>query len=418
LPIIIQILAGSSYILEPLTPQKRIISLDILRGFAVLGILIMNIQSFAMPSAAYINPTAFENLEDINFYVWVLSHVFANQKFMAIFSMLFGAGIILISQKARKEHLRSGNLQYRRLFWLLIIGIFHAYLLWYGDILVAYAICGFFMFAFRGKKKAYLFRAGVIFLLVGSALKILFAYSIPFWEPGQFEALRNEIWSPDGTTIAQEIDYYTSNWERQMLRRAPDAFAMQTTVFLSDTFWRVSGLMLLGMALYKKGVLSAKQSKKYLSKMIIGGLCIGLPLVVGGVIMDFNYKWDFEMGFYYLSQFNYWGSVLMAFGYIGLVALLCKISTRGFIAKRLADVGQMALTNYLMQSIICTYIFYGHGLGLFGDLDRSAQAVAVLMIWIFQIVFSTIWLSYFQYGPFEWLWRSLTYGRLQPIRKL
>ena len=411
-------MAGSLYTLEPLNPQKRIITLDILRGFAVLGILIMNIQSFSMPASAYLNPTSFENLEDINFYVWIVSHVFANQKFMAIFSMLFGAGIILISQKVRKEQIRSGKLQYRRFFWLLIIGLFHAYLLWYGDILVAYAICGFLMFAFRGKKKAYLFQAGIIFLVVGSALKLLSAYSIPFWEPGQFEALRNEIWSPDNSVLSQEIDFYTSNWERQMLRRVPDALNMQTVVFLSETFWRVSGLMLLGMAFFKKGALTAQQSKKYLSKMMIYGFGIGLPLVVSGVIMDFHYRWDFKIGFYFLTQFNYWGSILMAIGYIGWIVFLCKISTRGFIAKRLASVGRMALTNYLMQSIICTYIFYGHGFGLFGDLDRSAQAVAVLLLWVFQIAFSTIWLSYFQYGPFEWLWRSLSYGRSQRIKKV
>jgi uncharacterized protein len=189
-------LAGSSYILAPIDPKSRVISLDILRGVAGLGILAMTIQSYSMPWVAYSNPTAFEDLEDINFYVWLLSHVFANEKFMAIFSMLFGATIILISQKARKEHLRSGDLQYRRFFWLFIIGVFHAYLLWAGDILVIYSICGFFMFAFRSKKKEYLFRAGLIFLLIGSLLKFVFAYSIPLWEPGQFEALKLKFGRP------------------------------------------------------------------------------------------------------------------------------------------------------------------------------------------------------------------------------
>ncbi len=411
-------MAGSSYILQPIDPQKRVISLDILRGLAVLGILLMSIQSFAMPPSAYLNPTSFENLEGINFYVWLLSHVFANEKFLAILAMLFGASIILISQKAKKEHLRSGNLQYRRLFWLLIIGVFHAYLLWYGDLLVAFSICGFFMFAFRSKSKAYLFRAGIIFLVLGSVLKLLLAYSIPFWESGQFMKLEEEVWRPSAATISNQIDHYTSSWERQMLIRVPEALNMQTKVFLSEIFWKVSGLILLGMAFYKKGALTAKQSKKYLSKMAIYGIGIGLPMVIGGVILDFHYGWDFELSYFYFSQFNYWGSVLLAIGYCGIIALICKISTRSIIAKSLSYVGRMSLSNYLFQSIICSFIFYGHGLSLYGDLDRSAQAVAVLVIWIFQIAFSTIWLSYFQYGPFEWIWRSLSYGRLQAIRKI
>ncbi|PIQ49617.1 MAG: hypothetical protein COW03_04495 [Cytophagales bacterium CG12_big_fil_rev_8_21_14_0_65_40_12] len=410
-------MAGSSYILAPIDPKSRVISLDILRGVAVLGILAMTIQSYSMPWVAYSNPTAFENLEDINFYVWLLSHVFANEKFMAIFSMLFGATIILISQKARKEHLRSGDLQYRRFFWLFIIGVFHAYLLWAGDILVIYAICGFFMFAFRSKKKEYLFRAGLIFLLIGSLLKFIFAYSIPLWEPGQFEAFKAEVWAPDSQAIAEEIDYYTSSWERQMLIRTPQAFKMQTKVFISETFWRVCGLILLGMGLYKKGVLTAKQSTKFLAKLAIYGISIGLPLVLVGVILDFNDRWDFEKSYFYYAQFNYWGSVAMALGYIGIIVLLCKAGTKNFMAKRMAAVGQMAMTNYIMQSIICTYAFYGHGLALFGDLDRAAQAVFVFAIWVFQVVFSSLWLSYFQYGPLEWFWRSLSYGKIQKVAK-
>ncbi|MFT6969545.1 MAG: hypothetical protein ACJAXX_000102 [Roseivirga sp.] len=410
-------MAGSSYILQPIDPKMRVLSLDILRGVAVLGILIVTIQSYAMPWVASINPTVFENLEDINFYVWLLTHVFANEKFMAIFSMLFGATIILISQKARKEHLRSGDLQYRRFFWLFLIGVFHAYLVWAGDILVIYAICGFFMFVFRSKKKAYLFRAGIIFLFIGSLLKFIFAYSIPLWEPNQFEELKTEVWAPTSQDIAEEIDYYTSSWESQMFVRAPQAFKMQTKVFISETFWRVSGLILLGMAFFKKGVFTGKQSNKFLTKLTVYGLSIGLPLVVVGVILDFNDRWDFEKGYFYYSQFNYWGSVAMAIGYVGIIVLLCKAGTKNFLAKKLALVGQMAMTNYIMQSVICTFIFYGHGFGLFGDLDRAAQAVIVLAICIFQIAFSSIWLSYFQYGPLEWMWRSLSYGRLQKITK-
>jgi uncharacterized protein len=410
--------AAPTALLKPTEAGKRIVSIDILRGFAVLGILIMNIQSYSMPASAYLNPTSFETLTGNHLWVWLVSHTFADHKFIAIFSMLFGASIIMLSNKAKREHLRSGNLQSRRFTALLVIGLLHAYLLWSGDILVAYAICGFLMYYFRGKKSQALFRLGIVFLLIGSGISLMIGYSVPFWEPGQFEALRDRIWSPDAASIREEIELYTSNWERQMLIRAPSAFELETQVFISDTFWRVSGLMLLGMGFYKKRVFSTKQSRKYYVKMVIYGLGTGLPLVIGGTILDFHYDWDFQLSFFYLSQLNYWGSILMAIGYIGLVMILVKAYSRGLLTKWLAMVGRMALTNYLLQSVICSFIFYGHGFGLFGDLDRSAQAFIVLVIWVFLIFFSALWLRFFRYGPFEWFWRSLTYGKAQPIARL
>lgn len=408
---------GSTVLLKPTEAGNRIISIDILRGFAVLGILVMNIQSYSMPGAAYLNPTAYESLKDNHLWVWLVSHVFADQKFMAIFSMLFGASLVMLSSKARKEQLRSGNLQSRRFASLLFIGLLHAYLLWAGDILVSYAICGFMMYYLRSKKTKSLFRLGITFLVIGFAISILMGYSIPFWEPGQFEALREAIWSPDKAAIIEEVTQYQSNWERQMLVRAPAAFELQTEVFITSTMWRVCGLMLIGMGFYKKRVFSTKQKGKYYRKMAIYGLGIGLPLVVIGTILHFHYDWDFEKSFFFISQLNYWGSVLMAIGYIGVIMILAKVYSRSGLTKRFAEVGRMALSNYLLQSIICSIIFYGHGFSLFGDLDRSAQLFIVLVIWVFLMIFSTVWLKFFRYGPFEWIWRSLTYGKLQPLSK-
>lgn len=411
-------MARSSYILDPVEPKKRILSLDILRGFAVLGIVAMNIQSFAMPSAAYTNPTAFENLSGNDLYVYLFSYVFADQKFMSIFSMLFGASLVMLSQKARKEHLRSTDLQNRRLLFLALFGLVHAYFIWYGDVLFMYAICGFAMFVFRRKKSAFQIRTGIALLAVGSLISLLLGYTVPFWEPGEYEAAQTEIWSPTSEAISEEIDYYTSAWERQILYRAPQAFNLQTTVFVFENFWRICGLMLIGMALYKRNVFKAKQSTKYYSKMIVYGLGIGLPLIAGGALLNFTYEWDFRLSFFFVSQLNYWGSVLMAIGYIGIIMLICKASeNRSKVLQRFADVGKMALSTYLMQSIIMGFIFYGHGLGLFGEIERSIQGIFVLGMWVFNILFAWIWLSLYKYGPFEWAWRSLTYGKLQSMAK-
>lgn len=411
-------MARSSYILDPIEPKKRVLSLDILRGFAVLGIVVMNIQSFAMPSVAYSNPTVFENLSGNDLYVYLFSYVFADQKFMSIFSLLFGASLVMLPQKARKEHLRSPDLQNRRLLFLALFGLIHAYLIWYGHVLFMYAICGFAMFVFRRKKSVFQIRTGIALLAVGSLISLLLGYTVPFWEPGEYEAAQTEIWSPTSEEISKEIDYYTSAWERQILYRAPQAFNLQTTVFVFENFWRICGLMLIGMALYKRNVFKAKQSTKYYSKMIVYGLGIGLPLVAGGALLNFTFEWDFRINFFFVSQLNYWSSVLMAIGYIGIIMLICKAAeNRGKVLQRFADVGKMALSTYLLQSIIMGIIFYGHGFGLFGEIERSIQGIFILGMWVFNILFAWVWLSMYKYGPFEWAWRSLTYGKLQSMAK-
>ena len=140
---------NSSNQILPVLPSERILSLDVLRGFAILGILFMNIQSFSMIEAAYINPTAYGDLTGINKWVWIISHIFTDQKFMTLFSLLFGAGIILITDRADLKGISAAGLHYRRTFWLLLIGLIHAYLLWHGDILVIYAMCALIVYAFR-----------------------------------------------------------------------------------------------------------------------------------------------------------------------------------------------------------------------------------------------------------------------------
>lgn len=410
-------LSKASVILSPIKKQDRELSIDVLRGFAVLGMLLMSVQHFSMPSIAVNNPTIFENLSGVHLGVYLVSHVFADQKFEAIFSILMGASIIMISNRAKKEQIRSEEVQKKRLFWLLIIGLIHAYLIWYGDFLFAYAICGTLMFRFRRKKSKALFRYGLLFLTIGSAISLLIGYTIPHWETVELQEQILQLWLPSSESIGQEIDFYRSNWERQIAYRANQAFDYQTRIFLTETLWRVSGLMLIGMAFYKKRVLIAKQSKKYYLKMVIYGLGIGLPLVAAGTVLDFAFDWKFELSYFYFSQFNYWGSVLMAIGYIGLIMLFMKFVDTGFFTEVLGAVGQMSLSNYILQSIILSFIFYGHGLALFGDLDRAAQAFAVIMICAFQMTFSCLWLKYFRFGPLEWTWRSLTYGKKQPFIK-
>jgi uncharacterized protein len=174
--------------------------------------------------------------------------------------------------------------------------------------------------------------------------------------------------------------------------------------------------MLLGMALFKTGVLSAARSGRFYAGMVAIGYGAGLPLVIAGVVRNFAAGWAYEYSMFFGSQYNYWGSVLVALGHVGLVMLFCRSGLLSGLKRVLAAYGRMALTNYLVQTVICTTLFYGHGLGLFGYVERWQQILLVVAIWVVQLVYSPLWLQRYRFGPAEWAWRSLTYGRRQPMR--
>ncbi|MEJ2627720.1 MAG: DUF418 domain-containing protein [bacterium] len=398
----------------PTAPDERYISLDILRGFAVLGILIMNIQSYSMPEAAYLNPTAFGDLTVINKWIWIVSHVLADQKFISLFSIMFGAGIILFTSRIEARGLKPAGLHYRRIFWLLLIGLIHAYGFWHGDILVTYALCAMIAYPFRKLKPQTLLIVGLIIFSVSSLLFMLFGFSISEW-PQEAVAGTLQSWKPDPVRIAGEIAAYRGGWLQQMTHRVFASLNFQIFIFLIWTGWRVGGLMLLGMALYKWDMLTAKRSQKFYGTLMGVGFGIGLLLIIMGVIKNFAAGWSLEYSMFLGSQFNYWGSLLVALGYIGLIMLLSKYLIHKGHKTPLQAVGRSAFTNYLFQTVICTFIFYGHGLGLFGKVERITQLLMVVGVWTLQLIISPVWLRYFRYGPVEWIWRSLTYWKIQPL---
>jgi uncharacterized protein len=399
----------------PVGVGERIASIDVLRGFALLGILIMNIQSFSMIEAAYLNPTAYGDLSGLNRWVWTLSHILANEKFISIFSMLFGAGIVLMTGRADAGGIRSGGLHTRRSIWLIVIGLLHAYLLWYGDILFTYGVCALIVFSRRKLPPRKLIIAGLIIFSVAFLLFMFFGISLRFWpEESKAESMQN--WLPSEEAISAELAAYRGTWLEQMRARIPAAVALQTLVFLVLEGWRVCGLMLIGMALFKMGVFSAERSKRFYVAMVGIGYAVGLPLAITGVEKNFAAGWAFEYSMFLGSQFNYWGSLFVALGHVGVVMLACSSGLLGRLRRVLAALGRMALTNYLMQTVICVTIFYGHGLGLFGYVERTHQVLIVFAVWAVQLFYSPIWLRHFRFGPAEWVWRSLTYGRRQPMR--
>ena len=196
------------------------------------------------------------------------------------------------------------------------------------------------------------------------------------------------------------------------------AVFFQTMVFLVENGWRAGGLMLVGMGLFKSGVFSAKRSSTFYGSMVVLGAAMGLPMILFGVHRNFAAEWRLEDSFYLGAQFNYWGSLLVAGGWVGIVMLICKHGLVRPVTRTFACVGQMAFTNYLLQTVICTTIFYGHGFGLYGKVERTGQILTVFAVWIVLLVLSPIWLRNFRFGPAEWLWRSLTYMKLQPMRRV
>lgn len=403
-----------SPVVSPVSRGERYRSLDVLRGFAILGILIMNITAFAMPFAVYTNPLAYGEFSGANQWVWALSHVFAEQKFLSLFSILFGAGVALMSERAAAKGVSPWRLHGRRMLWLALIGMIHAYFLWFGDILFTYAVAGLVAFLFRKRSVKTLVAAGLVIFTVPTLIFLLSHFSQPYWPEADRVELR-EQWHPREDVLADEVEGYRQGWWSQMEYRIPTAFYLQSLGLFLFSGWKALGLMLLGMALYRSRILTGEASSATYRRFVFAGFGLGFPIVLYGMGKHLEAGFDVTYSMFLGGLPNYWGSLFVALGYLAAICLVTRKSWFPALTDRLAAVGRMALTNYLMQTVLCTLIFYGHGLGYFGELDRLGQAFVVLGVWIFQLVISPIWLERYRFGPCEWLWRSLTYGRLQPM---
>ncbi len=397
----------------PLLAQDRIESIDVLRGFALLGILLINIQSFAMVEAAFFDPSKYGGLTGVNWWVWAISHALADMKFMAIFSMLFGAGVIIATQSRDAKGQPSIGYHFRRNLLLLGFGMIHAYFIWYGDILVTYAVAGFLIYWVRKLRARWLLVIGAAVLSV----PLLISLSLTFAPPEVIAEVAMGFAQSD-EEIAAELAAYRGSWSEAFAARVPATLDMHLAAIPAFLIWRAGGLMLVGMALYKTGVLAGKRSARYYNTLTAVGFVIGLPLVVMSVINQTAHEYDPMIGQLGIgTAYNYLGSIALALAYVSGTMRLCQSNLWPRLTGRLAAVGRTAFTNYILQSVICTFIFYGFGLGLFGRVDRWGQVLIVLGIWALQLMLAPFWLQRYRFGPLEWLWRSLTYGRFQPMKR-
>jgi uncharacterized protein len=400
----------------------------------------MNIYAFAMPFVAYSNPLAYGGTESWNMATWFFTHIFFDQKFMTIFSLLFGAGLIMMKNRAEASGVKYTAVWYRRNFWLLIIGAMHGYLLWIGDILFHYAFVGMFVFLFRNRSPRALIISAFVLLAVAPLMS--FSGGV-YMEKLQVAAAEIEQLKEAGKELTEEQDAQLEEWQEMSVmlgdpavqvqkdiegysgsypevvrHRQPTVTMMQTQATLFFIIWRVGGIMLLGMAFMKLGILSGELSAAWYRKMMLTGYGIGLPIMIYSAWNLWAHQWE-PMWTFRVGMFpNYVGSVFVALGHIGLTMTIIKSGAFARLMARFAAVGRMAFTNYLMHSIILTTIFYGYGFGLYGQVPRLYQMPFVIAVVGFQLWLSPIWLRYFRFGPAEWLWRSLTYWQRQPMRRL
>jgi len=398
----------------------------------------MNIVAFAWPQAGYENPVFSGGDTLSNRASWMVNQVFFNSKMMSLFSMLFGAGLVLMDERARERGASLWGVYYRRTLWLLVFGLAHAYLIWWGDILYFYAACGLVLFFFRRLSANWLVGLGLVLLAISSLIGLGFVVFAGLAEesalevasaeavgekPTEFQVGMAKAWNegirefarPTQESIDKEIEIYRGGYLGILAHRAPFLFFFQTFGLALIMFWAAGGRMLLGMGLAKLGVFSATCSWRFYQWLALVGYGIGLPLTVIGSldVLWKNYEaLDAPIGGLMFAL----GTVPVALGHAAVVMMICKAGMLPWATRPLAAVGQMALTNYLLQSLICTTLFYGYGLGWFARLDRASLWAVVIGVWALQLMISPLWLARFRYGPAEWLWRSLTYWKLQPMR--
>lgn len=399
----------------PVAAGDRIVALDVLRGVAVLGILLVNIRAFAMVSAAYGNPTVNDGLEGAGLWVWAVVHLFAETKFISIFSMLFGAGMAMMADRAVQRRASGAGVHYRRQLWMLVFGLAHAHLIWFGDILVAYALCGCLLYPLRNLRPRWALILGACWTAVVIPLWLAVAASLRYW-PDEARAEMEADWTPSPEALNAEIAAFRGGWLEQMPYRVEGALELETTVFLVYFLWRAGGLMLVGMGLYRLGVLAAARSASFYRRTALAGLAAGLPAIAAGMAYNWSGGFAWERSMFQGTLFNYVGSVGVSLAYVGLVMLAVKAGRFPRLQRRLAATGRMALTNYVAQSVLCTFVFYGHGLGLFEQVEAVGQMGVVLAVWTVQLAWSPWWLRRFRFGPLEWLWRTLVYMKRQPMK--
>ena len=403
----------------------RISSLDFIRGIAVMGILAANIIVFGQPWNAYTYPAAFLSEHGpVSDWLLVVQFVLIDGKMRGLFTLLFGAGVYLFMEKAWAKG-RGRKLQALRLFWLLIFGLIHYFLIWPGDILTYYALAGFLLLFCLDWEPSTQLKIGLLGYLVGAAMMALFMtipWAVAETNMGEGEELAQMQIDLDlGITEAMADDKIEAelisagDYAGLVAHRVEVHWYEPMANFLFFAFETVP-LMLIGMALYRFGFFSGAFDRRKMRFWGWAGISAGAAATLAAGL------WMKAGGFTYystLAAFMGW-SVLprlaMTLGFATLLVLYAPSAT-GWLGQRVSAAGRAAFTNYLGTSALMIILFHGWGFGLFGQLERPALYAVMAAAWIIMLAWSKPWLERFRYGPLEWLWRCLTYRKMFALRR-
>jgi uncharacterized protein len=429
-----------SLTVNPVVQKERIDILDSLRGVAILGILLMNIPSFSFFT---VDPITRNEIGTINYPIWRFVTWVADGTQRALFSMLFGAGILLFMQSKEKARdiISASDYFFRRQLWLIFFGLINIYIfLWHGDILFDYGVYGLLIFVFRTlSPKKLLITAGVCLLLMlarenrnlyldkrtiarGEVVMKLDTTVVKLTDRqkehiGNMEDFKKASSTETKIKRVKRANRMMGSTHEEIYEYRVERYFNNLLNYSYFGIWDVLLFMFIGMAFFKLGIVTGNASVKLYAVLCTVGLSLGLLIsyydiqpMIDAKFNRFDYTKQASLSFFEL------GRTFRSLGFFGLLMLMFKSGVFQWFFKLMKPVGQMAFTNYLTQSIACAIIFYGFGFGFYGQLERYEVYIIVLCIWLVQIAWSHVWLRYFQYGPFEWMWRQLTYWKRLSIK--
>jgi len=423
-----------------LASDDRIGMLDTTRGIAVLGILLMNITGFGLPNS-YDDPTVWGGDSSADIAVWRVMTLLFEGTMRGLFTLLFGASALLFLERhaARTTDLRPADLYFRRTLWLIVFGLFNGYvLLWSGDVLFFYGIAGLVLFVFRNLPPRRLLVLATAFMILQTSISVVEwhdfhdtqqqaqaanarqaagqALTGQDYEALEAYAVLESEWRPDRDDLEGMVANIRASYASAFAVLKTHTWFMETEFFFRHGIVECLGMMLLGMALLKLGVLAGANSTRTYVSMVVVGYAIGLTVNTLEIREIEGSGFAPEMLVRSFVTYDL-GRIPTTLAHLGVIGLLCRTPWLAGAARLFATVGQMALTNYLLQSLLGLFIFTGAGLAWYGQLSRFELYYVVVAIWIVQLAWSPIWLRHFRYGPAEWVWRSLTYWRMQPLRR-
>jgi len=391
---------------QPIAANERIATLDVLRGLALLGILLMNMEAFSGPldlSFTGIDP----HWQGVDRWADAFVYIFVQGKFFTLFSLLFGAGFAVMAQRAEVAGRDFTRFYLRRSLGLLGIGLVHALLVWSGDILVAYALLSFALLAFREAPRGWLPALGLASYLAAACLMLLLG-AMMLLMPA--DAAESSVKSAQASIEAQRLAYAQGSYLQAVAQRMRDVGTALGALIVVGP--QILGMFLIGAWFVRSGAIAQPGTyPRLFARLRWLALPLGLLVMLLSVwLLPYSAPGRFDLRSASAFALATVAGLLMCLGYLAW-------GVRWSHALRwLAPAGRMALTNYLAQSVICTLVFYGYGLGWFGQMGRAWQLVFALALFLLQVIISSWWLTRFRFGPMEWVWRAITYAQRPPMR--